>query len=75
VHKNAHQHPPLLAEGTRGISIWWRLGVPRPFREGESLSSEVGTMVEGPSEVVNEAGDTLEDAEEWLPVGERFGLL
>jgi hypothetical protein len=33
-------------------------------------------MVEGPSEVVYEAGDTLEDAaEEWLPVGEAFGLL
>lgn len=47
-----YQQPPLLAAGTRGMSIWWRLGVPRPFRDGESLSSGVGTMVEGVSEVV-----------------------
>lgn len=47
-----HQHPPLLAEGTRGMSIWCRFGVPRPLREGVSLSSGVGTIVEGASEVL-----------------------
>jgi len=57
----AHQHPPLLVEGTRGMSIWCRFGVPRPLREGESLSSE-RTMAKGASETVYEAGDTLEDA-------------
>jgi hypothetical protein len=58
------------------MSIWCRFGVPRPLRDGESLSSGVGTMVEGASEALYEAGDTLEDAaDEWLPVGEALGLL
>lgn len=58
------------------MSIWCRFGVPRPLREGVSLSSGVGTMVEGVSEAVYETGDTLEDAaDEWLPVGEALGLL
>lgn len=61
-NKNAHQHPPLLAETPRGRSTGWRLGVPRELRDGESLSSGAGTIFKGASDVGREMGDTLEEA-------------